>query len=155
MAKPKNRIVCPDSNRTKMLFETERKANDFIKWNGSEIDTHGGVLRSYYCPACCGWHITHKEHTEDYDNRTAKMIDAFNKSVNPNKKIDRLIHSFDVEADARRIFDDLPVIIKVAERKSQLRKYLTDYFFENDINDDNGVLRTAIYKEWEKYKSNL
>lgn len=155
MAKPKNRIVCPDSNRTKMLFETERKANDFIKWNGGEIDTHGGVLRPYYCPACCGWHITHKEHNEHYDNRTDRMIDAFNRSVKPNKKIDRLIRSFDVEDDARRIFDDLPVIIKVADSKYQLRKYLTDYFLENDINDDNGVLRTAIYKEWEKYKANL
>lgn len=29
--KPKNRVMCPDCGRSKMLFETETKANNFIK----------------------------------------------------------------------------------------------------------------------------
>ena len=147
--KPKNRVMCPDSMKQKMLFESERKANDFIKWNGGEIDTHGGVLRAYYCPACCGWHITHKEHNKAYDNRTERLITAFNRVSKPNKKIDRLIHSFDYEADARCVFADLPPEIQDTESKARLRRYLTDYFYEKDINDDNGCLRTAIYKIWE------
>jgi hypothetical protein len=36
--KPTHRIFCPDCGKPKMLFETERKAQDFLKWNASEIE---------------------------------------------------------------------------------------------------------------------
>ena len=35
--KPTHKIFCPDCGRQKMLFETERKAQDFLKWNADEI----------------------------------------------------------------------------------------------------------------------
>ncbi len=61
--KPKhNRVMCPDCFRQKMLFETQKQADNFIKWNGDDIDTNGGELRSYYCKCCGGWHITSKPH---------------------------------------------------------------------------------------------
>jgi len=69
--------MCPDCGRVKMLFETAIKAKIFIKWNGSDIDTHGGVLRPYYCPSCCGWHISSKPHTEFYDHTTENLLAAF------------------------------------------------------------------------------
>lgn len=79
MCKPKNRVMCPDSGRLKMLFESESKANNFIKWNKDNID-NGDKLRSYYCPACCGWHITHMKYHKSMDNKTDNMIEAYHRS---------------------------------------------------------------------------
>ena len=60
--RPKNRVMCPDCGKQKMLFETERKAQDFLRWNSAEIPG-GESLRPYYCKACCGWHLTHVRTT--------------------------------------------------------------------------------------------
>lgn len=66
-----------------MLFETEEKANRFIKFNESEIREDGKKkfkkLRSYYCVSCGGWHITSsdltKKQIKETDNRINKIID--------------------------------------------------------------------------------
>ena len=77
MCKPKNRIMCPDCGKQKMLFESESKANNFIKFNKDAIE-NGDELRAYYCPACCGWHISHQKFHKDMEGRTDKMIEAYN-----------------------------------------------------------------------------
>ena len=58
--KPKKRIFCPFIGRAKMLFESREKAENFIKYNSSEIRENGGCvpIRAYYCGGCGGWHIT-------------------------------------------------------------------------------------------------
>lgn len=76
MCKPKNRIMCPDCGRPKMLFETESKARNFIKFNGLDVE-YRGELRTYYCPACAGYHISSKEHKKNYDSQTDRLIDAY------------------------------------------------------------------------------
>jgi hypothetical protein len=60
MKPTKNRIFCRDCSRVKMFFETEQKAQNFIKFNGDEIKTESGYSpnRSYYCMFCNGWHVT-------------------------------------------------------------------------------------------------
>ena len=60
MKPTKNRVFCRDCERTKMLFETEKKAENFIKFNKDEIEAESGYgpQRSYYCLFCGGWHIT-------------------------------------------------------------------------------------------------
>ncbi len=44
-----------------MLFETEKKALLFIKFNADEISEEHEVTptRAYYCESCMGWHVTH------------------------------------------------------------------------------------------------
>lgn len=79
--------MCPDCGRVKMLFETESKARNFIKWNGSDIDTKGGKLRTYLCPACGGYHISSKPHKKGYDNSTDRLIALYKTSVRANKAI--------------------------------------------------------------------
>ena len=74
MSKPKNRIVCPDCGKPKMLFDSESSVNNFIRFNNKEI---GNYLRSYYCPACCGWHITKMQYSSKYEGRTDKLINAY------------------------------------------------------------------------------
>ena len=92
MCKPKNRIMCPDCGRQKMLFESEAKANNFIKFNKDEIN-NGDKLRAYYCSACCGWHISHQKYHEDMEGRTDKMINAYNdlKKNNRSPRINEII----------------------------------------------------------------
>lgn len=79
--KPKNRIWCPDCGRPKMLFKTERKAQDFIRWNGGDMKYGGDKLRAYYCPSCCGWHISHHRHMERYDRQTDQLLGAYRRRV--------------------------------------------------------------------------
>lgn len=81
MCKPKNRIMCPDCGRAKMLFETEAKAKNFIKFNGDDIH-HDGDLRVYFCPACGGYHISSKEYKKNYDSNTDKLIAAYKQIKN-------------------------------------------------------------------------
>jgi NMD protein affecting ribosome stability and mRNA decay len=78
MYKPKKRIMCPDCGRQKMVFESESKANNFIKWNKDSID-HGDELRVYYCDACCAYHITHQKYHQSMEGNTDKLIESYNK----------------------------------------------------------------------------
>lgn len=55
-----NKVFCPRCNHTKQLFESETKANLFIKYNANDLKYGGDTLRAYYCSSCLGWHITHK-----------------------------------------------------------------------------------------------
>jgi len=74
--KPKNRIMCPDCGRPKMLFESEKAANNFLKFNMNEVNPDGKrEMRVYYCPACCGYHIS--SHQYKGGNRTEKLISAY------------------------------------------------------------------------------
>jgi len=59
----RNKVFCPYSNRTKMLFKTEKEANLFIAYNNEDIKHKTGIsiARSYHCEACDGWHITSSE----------------------------------------------------------------------------------------------
>ena len=49
MKPTKNKVFCKDCGRTKMLFETEKKAENFIKFNKEEIEAESGYgpQRSY------------------------------------------------------------------------------------------------------------
>lgn len=60
MKPTKNKVYCKDCGRTKMLFDTEKKANNFIAFNQEEIREESGYApqRSYFCLFCGGWHIT-------------------------------------------------------------------------------------------------
>lgn len=75
--KPKNRVMCPDCGRQKLLFETEKKAETFIKFNGNELSDNPDKLRVYYCPACCGYHISSKPFYNGYEGRTERMLERY------------------------------------------------------------------------------
>lgn len=77
--KPKhNRIFCIGCHHSKMLFETQAKAENFIRFNGSDIAAQSGKApsRSYYCTFCCGWHVTSvegEENAKERDERDEKV----------------------------------------------------------------------------------
>ena len=66
MKPTKNRYFCFGAKRNKMLFETESKANNFIKFNAKEFEEEGNKAptRSYFCTFCNGWHVTSNSSTE-------------------------------------------------------------------------------------------
>ena len=102
--KPTHRIMCPDCGKQKMLFETERKAQDFLRWNSDEIPG-GESLRPYYCKACCGWHLTHVRHREEYDSRMDERISVYRESKSGQKwqrKIERLQQKSDQNKKANK-----------------------------------------------------
>ena len=78
MCKPKNRVLCPDCGREKILFETEKKANLFIEYNWESLTDDKDKLRIYYCPACCGYHISSHKYKRDNRN-TERLINNYNK----------------------------------------------------------------------------
>ena len=78
MCKPKNRVLCPDCGREKMLFETEKKAKLFIEYNWESLTDDKDKLRIYYCPACCGYHISSHKYKGDNRN-TERLINNYNK----------------------------------------------------------------------------
>ena len=63
----KNRIFCRAARHTKMLFETQEKAENFIRFNRDEILQSRGKApcRCYYCFFCMGWHVTSNPSTEE------------------------------------------------------------------------------------------
>lgn len=90
MKPTKNLVYCHECFRTKMLFENEKKALTFIKFNGNEIKNEKGYspTRAYYCVSCCGWHVTSKELPNSYISTISdKIIDAYNNDkINIKKK---------------------------------------------------------------------
>lgn len=76
--KPKNRVFCPECGRSKMLFETAKKAYNFIRYNAEEIEEENGVapIRAYYCKCCCGWHLTSTKKHINYRNKNKVSVQA-------------------------------------------------------------------------------
>lgn len=157
--RPKNRVMCPDCGKQKMLFETEKKAENFIKWNGDKLDTTHNMLRAYYCPACCGWHISHKCYRESYDTYTDNMIQAYRESKKSLTKIDRIVRDKDfaaralfIDRQAQEIFDNLPEYVRKSTTKGTVKRHVSQYLKQHSIAEDQN-LRLAVYKLWrEQYE---
>ena len=91
MKPTKNQIFCVACGRPKMLFETKAKADNFIKFNSSEIMEESGKapIRSYYCEICGGYHVTSnnsKTHAEWLDNRDKVLAEKVDRRVKANLK---------------------------------------------------------------------
>ncbi len=79
MKPTKNRFVCKDCGKIKMLFKTEKKANNFIKFNGETIEEESGYkpVRSYYCLYCDGWHLTSQKENLEKKSRTEDILERY------------------------------------------------------------------------------
>lgn len=79
--KPKNRIYCRLCGRKKLLFESEKKALNFIKFNSDEIfhETGKRPTRAYYCEVCGGYHVTSFSQPRKVYDKTERVIEMYNK----------------------------------------------------------------------------
>lgn len=101
-----NRVYCAASRKYKVLFESEKSANNFIKYNSDDIREQNGYapIRSYYCPICGGWHVTsqpedimvkdHMSHAEYVLNTLHNMSNNATLSVGNYEKLHTLHESF-------------------------------------------------------------
>jgi hypothetical protein len=155
MSKPtNNRVMCPDCGKPKMLFESESKANNFIKWNGGDIETNGGELRAYFCPACGGYHITSKPFKPSYEHNTENLIERYKKDLKvQTMKVDGKMKCDEIDMKAEELLvefvKELPKAMKF--EKSGLRDLLDGWIKVNAIEVDYGVLsilRSKLYKRF-------
>lgn len=68
MKPTRNKFYCFDCGRPKMLFKSQKKADNFIRFNKESFEEEGKKVpvRSYYCEACGGWHVTSNPHEEQF-----------------------------------------------------------------------------------------
>ena len=81
--KPKNRVYCYGCQKSKMLFDTKKKADNFIQFNKEGILEENGKapVRSYYCELCGGYHVTSsrsKAKGEKMDERDQTIVRTLN-----------------------------------------------------------------------------
>ena len=83
MKPSKSRVYCPECGRQKILFETEKKALNFIKFNSEEIEEESGraPIRAYYCEFCGGWHVTSSPHYSESKTSANAFIKAYNQDI--------------------------------------------------------------------------
>jgi len=91
--KPKrNNVYCKDCGRFKMTFETEKKANNFIKFNSKEIEDESGISpnRNYYCLYCGGWHVTSSKEKLNIKSKTELVLEEYKQEkekIKQNKQV--------------------------------------------------------------------
>ena len=83
MKPTKNKVFCRECGRTKMLFEDEKQALTFIKFNSNNFDDRSPI-RAYYCEACFGWHVTSREGETYRNPMTETMIKDYNQVKGAN-----------------------------------------------------------------------
>ena len=72
-----------------MLFETEKKAQLFMKFNNEEITAENGYApaRAYFCESCGGWHLTHFAEAQEGPSKTEKVIEQMIEHQNATREI--------------------------------------------------------------------
>ncbi len=87
MAKPITGYFCPECGHTKLRFETQKKADNFIKFNAEEILEENGKApdRSYYCPLCCAWHVTSNPNKEACESSAKIKVKLLDKRIEAQK----------------------------------------------------------------------
>lgn len=87
MAKPVKTYYCHEAGKKKMRFETEKKADNFIKFNSEEIEEENGKapIRSYYCRFCCAWHVTSNPNVDRCEAIAERKIEIIDEVINQKK----------------------------------------------------------------------
>ena len=71
-----------------MLFEDEKKANLFLQFNTEDILAECGYspIRSYFCIACNGWHVTSQNEAPNYKSVTENVLEKYTEAKIKKKK---------------------------------------------------------------------
>ena len=112
MRPTKNRVYCYGCQRSKMLFESKAKADNFIAYNSEGILEENGKapVRSYYCGLCGGYHVTSNpsivagESLNQRDQMLVNKLDVYKK----------------VMQDYQKFHDDMSQRIEKAKRQMYL-----------------------------------
>ena len=122
--KPKNRVFCPDCMRSKMKFDSEKEAKNFIRWNKENFNEKIPT-RIYWCDACCGYHITAKP-----DGGVGTAV---------NMKLPYLTEA--LETDRRRVMSAVKSIYKVID----ILKHPNGYYGKIGLGKCKSILNNLDY----------
>lgn len=129
---PKNRVFCRECSRPKMLFESEKKAQLFMKYNNEDFDAENGYVpvRAYYCEACCGWHLTHIAVAFVGPSKTEQALERMRTSIKINKESSKKISVIRSEI-SNKVVSQLAIIDKhIANNENTEAKKLIDELLE-------------------------
>lgn len=95
----RNKIFCYGCRKHKMLFETQAKADNFIRYNSEGILEENGKapVRSYYCEMCGGYHVTSNpsaeigERLNQRDRQLIHNLTAYQKEIEEVKALSALL----------------------------------------------------------------
>lgn len=116
-----NRIYCIGCRHTKILFESEAKAVNFIKFNKEEIALNSKKVpqRAYYCSFCCGWHVTSVsekgkiELLEARDKRKWERIkSAGNKETYPTQGAFQFLSFMEAKEEYKHLYRLIETLLK-------------------------------------------
>jgi len=112
MVPTKNRVYCHNSGKPKMLFEDEKKANLFLKFNTEEIQSKAGhsPVCSYFCIACNGWHVSSQVKPPEYKSTTEKILDDYSIVSQGLTELDAL--------EKKQLADFLTIQVKISNQIS-------------------------------------
>lgn len=88
MIKAKNKVFCLDCGKRKLLFSSEKKAETFMKFNNPGFLASDGkaMARAYFCPSCCGWHVTSKK-AQPRKTMTEKVLELYENEKSMEQKM--------------------------------------------------------------------
>lgn len=134
MKPTKNHIYCHDCGRKKMLFSSEEKAMNFIKYNAQDILEENGVAptRAYFCIACGGWHLTSSTEVKNKKSRSEIMLDAYEEA----KALKSKLNTGNKDAIARfeRLLDEMASCVADASQA-----YCSERFEECNVYVKRGL----------------
>lgn len=152
MKPTRNRIFCPQCKRPKMLFESQKKADNFIEFNKSEIEENNNYApcRSYYCPFCAGWHVTHHQN---FDESRVESIDIYIENCKNCNTVKTILPY--TEEKVEDILNEVKQIMKEGDYEACLglllsAKNLIETFRNNGTPTNrqfNSIERYVIYKK--------
>lgn len=147
----RNRVMCPDCGKAKMQFESERKAQDFIKWNADDLPLGGHSLRVYYCKACCCWHISHKQYSSGYGRQFNDKMKAYEQQRgNSGARLDKLIRGTDLETAIRLAQEIYPKLKMTHQPRSAVKTIIHNFLIEHKEYHDSPALRSEILDLYNK-----
>ena len=99
MRPTKNRVYCYGCQRSKMLFESKAKADNFIVYNSEGMLEENGKapVRSYYCEFCGGYHVTSNpsmvagESLNQRDQKMVEQISNYKKGAEDYKQMHQVV----------------------------------------------------------------
>jgi DNA polymerase-3 subunit delta' len=110
-----------------MLFKSEKKAENFIKYNSDEILNETGIapVRAYYCPFCGGWHITSSavQYTRKNSDRYLSAVSFWGQNKQHLKQVSKEMK--DEMLDLMRYMDQME-LYEVVDAIKRINNYKTD-----------------------------
>lgn len=151
MKPTKNRVYCPDCGRTKMLFEDEKKALNFIKFNAESMadECNGKVpTRAYFCMACAGWHLTSSETTMTCKSPTERVLERQEKQHEAavRNKINDVITRTHIKLNKTDEYIKNIDILAAAKMLMQTCNHLKVIYGNYPIQEIKDLLDNTLYK---------